>query len=191
MYSSSSSESSDSENIYPKELKSLDFSYQILDTESANFHLKNSVVEQHSHLRAITFQSHESTIDLDDSHVQNDENTERLYLQNNVLLTIPIEIMLFSKIRLLDLSNNNLSHIDDFILNISTLQNLYLKNNALQDDSLPKDMSSLTQLREINISGNSFTRLPEHFYTIKSLRYLYAGNNQINEIPQGIKVLKK
>ncbi|KAK7084742.1 Leucine-rich repeat-containing protein 58 [Halocaridina rubra] len=119
-----------------------------------------------------------------------DTVTNRLFLQHNMLLTLPFEVAKYSKLKSLDLSNNSLTHINDFLLQLPELQSLYLKNNSLGDDSLPKDLPILTRLRELNISGNSFTRIPNQMYEMNNLRYLYLGNNQITEIYPEVKAMQ-
>ncbi|KAF2356351.1 Leucine-rich repeat [Trinorchestia longiramus] len=129
-------------------------------------------------------------VELDSKPLVKDGITEKLYLNHNILLTVPFEIVLFHKLKTLDLSNNNLSHINDFILHLPELQSLYLKNNSLDNNSIPKEMSVLSKLREINLSGNQLTMIPPQLYEVSSLRYLYLGSNCITEIRPEIKALQ-
>lgn len=120
-----------------------------------------------------------------------DNITEKLYLNHNLIIHIPFELVLFHKLKFLDLSNNNLTQLNDFILQLPELQTLYVKNNQLDDDSLPKDLSSMTKIREINLSGNLLTIVPPQLYQITSLRYLYLGSNRITEISPDIRSLQR
>ncbi|XP_068211301.1 leucine-rich repeat-containing protein 58-like [Palaemon carinicauda] len=128
--------------------------------------------------------------DEDEEHELYDRVTNKMYLHNNMLLTVPFEIVRFSKLKSIDLSNNSLTHINDFILQLPELQSLYLKNNSLSDDGLPKDLPVLSKLRELNISGNNFTVFPQLLYEMTNLRYLYLGNNQITEILSDVKTMQ-
>lgn len=128
-------------------------------------------------------------VDLDRDNVH-DTITHKLLLQHNMLLTLPFEIIKFSKLRSLDLSSNNLTHVNDFLLQLPELQTLFLHNNSLGDDGLPKDMSVLDKLRELNLSGNHLTRVPNQLYEMTGIRYLYLGNNQITEVLPDIKAMQ-
>ncbi|KAK8375808.1 hypothetical protein O3P69_008510 [Scylla paramamosain] len=199
-----SSESSDSENT--AENFSLDFSYLMLDTDSLVVHLRNSIREQHLQQkcesprtsrrkggdrrrggRGRDEEGPESEGSMDSIH---DTVTKKLLLQHNMLLSLPFEITRFSSLLSLDLSNNNLTHVNDFLLQLPELQSLYLQNNNLADDGLPKELYTLTKLRELNLSGNKLTRVLPQLCEVAGLRYLYLGGNEITEILPEIKALQ-
>lgn len=127
----------------------------------------------------------------DDDKLVLDGITEKLYLNHNHILAIPFEIVLFHKLKVLDLSNNAILQVNDFVLHLPELQTLHLKNNNLEDGSLPKDLSALSKLREINLSGNQLTVMPPQLYEVASLRYLYLANNNITEVSPEITALQK
>lgn len=211
-----SSESSDSENT--AETSSLDFSYLMLDTDSLVVHLRNSIREQHMQQRCALQNTSSKTSwrkgasnegesgggggggGGSGEHGEGDEDrladatydtvTRKLLLQHNMLLTLPFEITRFSSLVSLDLSNNNLTHVNDFLLQLPELQTVYLQNNNLGDDGLPKELSTLSRLRELNLSGNKLTLFPSQLCEAVSLRYLYLGGNQITEILPEIKALQ-
>lgn len=198
-----SSESSDSENT--ADTSSLDFSYLMLDTDSLVVHLRNSIWEQHIQQRCALQGQNSSKAaswrggveDEQDEELErsfdsiHDTVTRKLLLQHNMLLTLPFEITRFSSLISLDLSNNNLTHVNDFLLQLPELQSVYLQNNNLGDDGLPKELSSLTKLRELNLSGNKLTRFLPQLCEVVSLRYLYLGGNQITEVLPEIKALQR
>lgn len=212
-----SSESSDSENT--AETSSLDFSYLMLDTDSLVVHLRNSIREQHVQQRCALQNASSKTRwrkgasnegesegggggggrsgedgERDEDRLADatyDTVTRKLLLQHNMLLTLPFEITRFSSLVSLDLSNNNLTHVNDFLLQLPELQTVYLQNNNLGDDGLPKELSTLTRLRELNLSGNKLTRFPPQLCEAMNLRYLYLGGNQITEILPEIKALQR
>ncbi|KAG0726618.1 Leucine-rich repeat-containing protein 58 [Chionoecetes opilio] len=200
-----SSESSDSENT--TESYSLDFSYLMLDTDSLVVHLRNSIREQHMQQKCAlqTSYSRRSVRKSGDGEgdgaeedpdregwtdTAHDTVTKKLMVQHNMLLSLPFEITRFSSLVSLDLANNNLTHVNDFLLQLPELQSLYLQNNNLTDDGLPKELCTLTKLRELNLSGNKLTKVLPQLCEIVSLRYLYLGGNQITEILPEIKALQ-
>lgn len=202
-----SSESSDSENT--AESFSLDLSYLMLDTDSLVVHLKNSIREQHMQQKCELLKAKNSSkgsrrksagtesgeggdedSDVDSTDSIHDTVTRKLLLQHNMLLTLPFEITRFSSLVSLDLSNNNLTHVNDFLLQLPELQSLYLQNNNLTDDGLPKELCTLTKLRELNLSGNKLTIVLPQLCEVISLRYLYLGGNQITEILPDIRALQ-
>ena len=195
-YSMSSSDSDGSTSI---EKKSLDFSYMGLDTESVGIHLRNSTQEQYAksseESKDISLPS-SSYINLLSRSISSDEEdlrddiTERMHLAHNIMLNIPFEIVFFHKLKVINLSNNNLTVLNDFLLQLPELHTLIVKNNELDDDSLPKDLSSLRKLKEVNISGNNFTTLPYQLYSMRHLKYLYAGENRITHINSRIAELQ-
>lgn len=119
-----------------------------------------------------------------------DNVTEKLFLQHNLMFTIPFEVISFGNLKKLDLSNNNLTHINEFLLQLPNIESLYIKNNNLGNDAFPKDLQSLTKLRELNLSGNQLTRVPPQLYEMTSIKYLYLGSNEITEVLPDIKALQ-
>ena len=148
--------------------------------------LKGAVSMLQSHEAVLGERSHSA-----DKGLKYDNVTEKLYLAQNQIMMIPYEVVLFNHLRVLDLSNNSIEVVNDFILHIPTLQTLYLKNNQLTNESLPKDLSALTSIREINLSGNHMTVIPPQLFELSNLRYLYLGNNLITEVRPEIKALQK
>ncbi|XP_076064859.1 uncharacterized protein LOC143038943 [Oratosquilla oratoria] len=197
-----SSENSDSEqgDTEARHAQRLDFADLMLDTDSLNAQLQNSIREQRNRLKLVDQRenqfvsaSHsncdkEANLAADqDEDFAVDEVTERLFLNNNLIVALPYEITKFTNLKTLDLSNNNISQMNDFLLQLQNLQSLYLRNNHITDDGLPKDLSVLKKLKEINLSGNQLNRIPEQLLQMTTLRYLYLGNNHITEVQPEIK----
>uniref|UniRef100_A0A2P2HZZ1 Leucine-rich repeat-containing protein 58-like n=1 Tax=Hirondellea gigas TaxID=1518452 RepID=A0A2P2HZZ1_9CRUS len=122
--------------------------------------------------------------------IRKDNITEKLDLNHNQIINLPFEIIQYHKLRFVNLSNNNISHVNDYILQLPELQTLILKNNAICNDGLPKELSVLSKLREVNLSSNLLTAVPPSLCQVSSLRYLYLGNNQIPELTPDIKGLQ-
>ncbi|KAL6444717.1 hypothetical protein ACFW04_002054 [Cataglyphis niger] len=81
-------------------------------------------------------------------------------------------------LRVLDLSSNSLTVIDDKIGFLTELNNLNLHNNLLEE--LPSEIGSLHKLKVLNISDNKLKNLPPQFYMLEELCELYIKNNHIS-----------
>ncbi|KAL4715833.1 hypothetical protein ACJJTC_006412 [Scirpophaga incertulas] len=111
---------------------------------------------------------------------------EIILLYNNRLRTLPEIMNRFSNLKILDVSNNQLTVLPD-VLKSCPLTTLIAKHNRLTNESLPKCFySAKTTLRELNLSGNQLTNFPEQALEIPSLKYLYLGGNKIVSIPKDI-----
>ena len=93
---------------------------------------------------------------------------------------------------LLDLSNNQIRSLPEAMPELRSLTHLYLRNNLLGDQDLPKDFGTMRlTLRDLNLSGNRFTTLPPSLLTLHGLRNLFIGGNRITHLPRGIKEFKR
>ncbi|CAO3608447.1 unnamed protein product [Cunninghamella blakesleeana] len=97
------------------------------------------------------------------------------------LTSISSNIGLFNTLRKLDLSNNKLTSLPESIGYLQSLECLYLGNNKL--NSLPATIGYLKQLIELNISNNEITQLTPCIRYLKKLQYLIMPYNQIKDIP--------
>lgn len=91
----------------------------------------------------------------------------------------------------MELSNNQLSQLPSEICRLKNLKNLLLKNNALDDLSLPKELEQLQQLEVINLGGNHLKQFPYQLFQILSLKEIYLGSNQIASLPDLFYTLTK
>lgn len=110
---------------------------------------------------------------------------ESFILHHNRLCVVPENLIKFSNLKMLDISNNNLKSLPD-IFEHCPLTHLLAKNNQLTDSSLPKSFSSSPLLKELNLSGNQLTEFPEQLIVFNNLKYLYLGGNQITSISKNI-----
>jgi len=113
---------------------------------------------------------------------------ETIFLNHNGLAELPVTpLCKFMNLRILDLSSNGLTKLPQELLMNCNLSTLIVKNNLLDDDSLPKLLQSKNgNLRELNLSGNQFTQFPENVLNLTSLKYLYLSGNKITSIPKDI-----
>ncbi|GLH09254.1 hypothetical protein R5R35_000069 [Gryllus longicercus] len=156
-----SDSSCDSDNL-PSE-KTLDYAHLMLDSSTLSCNLEQV---KSANKKAI-------------------KDIEILLLQNNRLRSLPPNIDILSSLRVLDVSSNGLTHIPEEIA-VCPLVTFAAKNNALEDESLPKSLSTMKTLKEINLSGNRLTAFPPQILELSNVKYLYLGGNQITCVPRDI-----
>uniref|UniRef100_A0A0V0G684 Putative leucine-rich repeat lrr protein n=1 Tax=Triatoma dimidiata TaxID=72491 RepID=A0A0V0G684_TRIDM len=160
----SSSESSDSDPAHS--VKTLDYSYLMLSSQTLVTKL----------------------VDLENNHSRDEkpESVQTLFLYNNQLLELPQKVGIFHNLRNIDISNNRLKSLPEFLTHFP-LTSLNAKNNIISNDSLPKSfLSWSTTLRKLNLGGNNLSHFPMQCLELSNLKYLYLGSNQIEEIPRNI-----
>jgi len=105
-----------------------------------------------------------------------------LNLKGNKLENFPIGISDCHNLEKLDLSENNISEIDDDIFgNLENLVELNLSYNNLT--YLPTSIGKLKKLKRLILSGNKINHLPIEFENLVSLEYLDFDNNPIGNVP--------
>lgn len=106
-------------------------------------------------------------------------NLEEFNMENNQLSgTLPAEIGAWKKLKVLDVSGNNLTGIPAEIGNLAGLATLDYNNNKLT--SLPQEIENLTGLRYLFLSNNEFTRVPEQLKKMTNLKTLNLAGNRIS-----------
>lgn len=113
---------------------------------------------------------------------------ETMLLNHNGLIDLPVTpLCRFMNLRVLDLSSNGLRRLPQQLLVQCNLTTLIVKNNLLDNDSLPKFLQPKNgSLRELNLSGNHFTQFPENILSLSGLKYLYLGGNKIKAISKDV-----
>jgi len=82
----------------------------------------------------------------------------------------------------LDLSNQKLKKIPDYVFSLVDLTGLWLICNEL--DLIPGEIKKLTKLKELNLSANRITRIPEEICSyLLGLEYLDLSENKLTRIP--------
>jgi Leucine-rich repeat (LRR) protein len=115
-----------------------------------------------------------------------------LLLNNNMIKTLPSLLSFFANVHTLDLSSNQMKAVDADVCKLANLKNLIIKDNLLEDMSLPKDFAQgLTQLEMINLSGNMFTQFPYQLLSMPTLREIYIGSNKISTLPRNYEQLQR
>lgn len=112
-----------------------------------------------------------------------------LDVSHNQISILPPAVKHLDMLVSLDISNNGLCHACEELAALKSLQVFVAKNNALDDDSLPKSFATLTALRVLNLGGNNLTEFPPWLTDMPGLRQLYLGDNKIQELPRTINQL--
>lgn len=95
---------------------------------------------------------------------------------NNLIGSIPYNIMYLFQLQYLDLDSNYLSNsIPDSLGNLTQLQYLDLSYNNLSG-SIPDSLANLTQLQYLNLSGNSLSGEVPDFTAITNCYINISGN---------------
>ena len=104
-----------------------------------------------------------------------------IFLENNLLTTLPSSFGNLSSLQYLSLSNNRMTSLSEFFCNLSSVHTLFLENNQLT--SLPKSFGNLSSLHTLHLENNHLTSLPESFGNLSSLYYLDIIGNCMTAVP--------
>lgn len=133
--------------------------------------------------------------------------TVSLYGKEKKLTSVPADLEQISHLRSLDLSNNKINKIPDFLSeltklslygnqltacpsgleNLTQLTNLDLGRNQIK--SLDPAIFKLTDLEKLNLSGNQLTDLPDELFDLISLNEFRFSENPLEEFPVQISKL--
>jgi hypothetical protein len=113
---------------------------------------------------------------------ENAPNLKWLYLCDNKLKTIELDLSLLVNLERLDLSGNTLEQIPSSLFSLPQLKYLNLEKNALS--SLTGDWRGLQSLQFLNINQNKTTSLPASFKQLVRLETFFAQTNDWIELPE-------
>ncbi|MEL6353662.1 MAG: COR domain-containing protein, partial [Cyanobacteria bacterium J06627_28] len=84
----------------------------------------------------------------------------------------------------LDLGNNQIKELPEFIGQLTNLTSLYLR--GIQIKELPEFIGQLTNLTSLDLSDNQLKELPEFIGQLTNLTSLDLSDNQLKELPEFI-----
>jgi len=132
---------------------------------------------------------------LDEPHYESHRNTyllsimtdlstiSHLSMSNCGLEEMPKVIQSYLDLKVVDLSENQISEIDGSVFNqFRYVSSLNLSNNKLA--SLPKQLRSLQHLLDLNLSNNRLTEFSPDFTILRALRRLDLSKNEIDTMPE-------
>ena len=109
---------------------------------------------------------------------------KKLDLTNNQLREIPDSITRLQNLSVLNLTNNQLREIPDSITRLQNLSVLNLRNNQLRE--MPDSITRLQNLSVLNLSKNKLSKLPDSITRLQRLSRLDLGDNRLSELPDSI-----
>ena len=116
-------------------------------------------------------------------------NLRELKLTNGEIPFIPEWIGNLKKLGALDLVGNRIQKIPDSLGNLTNLEQLDLRNNQIE--VIPDCLGNLTQLEVLRLCFNQIRAIPTTLSKLTNLRVLALNNNQIEEFPAWISSLPR
>lgn len=113
-------------------------------------------------------------------------NLKCLYLQENCFQSLPIALQrgeTTERLRLVDLSTNQIRYLPRNISNLCNMHTLKLNNNPLV--SIPHSIGHMTELRRLEINAGQLSCLPWSFCKLK-LDFLDLSKNLFETMPIGV-----
>lgn len=100
---------------------------------------------------------------------------------------LPLEILFFTGLKKLYLSNNKLCSLPIEIQNLKKLTYIDLKSNCIKN--FPDVLCNLPLLKSINLSDNHIITIPDKITSLKKLKNLTLNDNKIESISESVKNL--
>jgi hypothetical protein len=107
-----------------------------------------------------------------------------LYLNDNTLFGLPIEICDLRRLEVLRLSNNRLKELPKDLGNMAQLRRLYLAGNLLS--RLPDSIGQLTRLEDLGLTNNVLVSLPDSIGKLVAIKKILVADNELRELPESI-----
>lgn len=115
-------------------------------------------------------------------------NLKRLDLSRNNLTALHVNFQELIQLKYLRLNYNRLLTFPDVVLSLTKLKILNLSKNRIH--SIPGTISCMYFLKELNLNDNVITELPEELRFCTSLHQLMLVRNHIQFIPSSLSVMK-
>ncbi|XP_054436266.1 leucine-rich repeat-containing protein 10 [Pteronotus mesoamericanus] len=122
-------------------------------------------------------------------HVCSFRELVKLYLSDNHLSSLPLELGQLQNLQILALDFNNFKALPQVVCTLKQLCILYLGNNKLCD--LPNELSLLQNLRTLWVEANCLTQLPDVVCELGLLKTLHAGSNALHLLPGQLQRLRE
>ncbi|CAG9764628.1 unnamed protein product [Ceutorhynchus assimilis] len=165
-----------------KELKTLAFESMALKDNDSNISVSKESFERLGSLESLTMTY--STLSFAEDFLANTPNLLSLTLSRNHILELDFSLKNLSKLKLLDLSGNQINNLPDGIFDdLSNLTVLYFYNNNLTELSR-NSLSGLNNLRLLEVSQNKLKDIAEDtFADLHNLVNISLRDNNIRGVP--------
>ncbi|MDJ1506048.1 leucine-rich repeat domain-containing protein [Xanthocytophaga agilis] len=120
--------------------------------------------------------------------IRNAKNLTNLNLEDNSISIIPEWLAELQSLKVIYLSNNRIQNID-VLTQIPSLEVLHLINNQIRH--LPDTIGRLQNLKRLYLTGNQLTSLPIAIGELRQLKHLLLGHNQLKSLPAWIAMLSR
>ena len=128
--------------------------------------------------------SHNNINSINILSINNLTKIKYLNLNNNNLSNIPSEISMLNKLEDLDIGMNQITSLPPEIKDLTNLIRFYVSNNNINE--FPIEIVELTNLKTLMLSNNNISELPPEIGQLISLNFLNIENNQISGLPPEI-----
>jgi hypothetical protein len=105
-----------------------------------------------------------------------------LTIRRTCLMTLPDDLSPWRRLTMLDLSDNDITHVPDSLTSMSSLRELRLDGNGL---SSPPELrlGGMKKLRVLSLSRNKFEKCPYEVRFLEALEELWLDSNMLSELP--------
>jgi len=104
------------------------------------------------------------------------------------LTEFPDEILRQRHITNLNLENNRISTIPEWVQELTDLKVLYLSGNSIEDIA---PLTTLTNLEVLHLNGNRISRIPDTIANWPRLKRLFINGNRLDSLPGSLGLLKQ
>jgi Leucine-rich repeat (LRR) protein len=103
-------------------------------------------------------------------------------VSNNLLTgALPSQIGKWSKLTLLNASNNTMTGIPAEIGQLTMLKSVDYSNNQI--DTMPNEIVNLKKLETLSLAGNSYSQVPSQLFQLPNLKVLDLSRNKLTSLP--------
>ena len=119
------------------------------------------------------------------------KNLEYLSLRGDRLRSLPPQLFELERLKVLDLSDNDLDLLPEEFTNLRSLEELYLDQALKLDfDQALAVLGGLPNLKVLSMKNDSLLVIPESIADLNRLETLDLGGNKFTELPSGLLKLR-